>query len=173
MKKILLASFAVASLIALDGCASSSTVKVTEINTISKTQSTNIHSFGAANAQILGPVFSKSDDRCAVNDVIRAATKMYPNVSNVMNIRMEETSVASGNNTTYSCKSSAIAINYKSVSPEEYAEWKISFASNDIANETASFVEKTPADQETAAPIAEPVAEESENQPSKDEFFVR
>lgn len=45
-------SLAIASAIAFEGCATSSSVRVTEINSYSHTQSASIRSNGAANMQI-------------------------------------------------------------------------------------------------------------------------
>jgi len=166
MKKLSTLSLAILSAIALEGCASSTTVRVTEINTYSHTQDVRIRSYGAANMQTLGPVFVKTEDRCSVSDVAKAATVKFKNVSDLVNIRMEETEVKNNSGSTFSCKLSALAVNYRSISAEELLKWKELYNKNTTTPEP---VEEEPAPQEEPE---EPV-EENTTETNNDSFYTR
>ena len=177
MNKISAFSLAILSAIALDGCALSSTsVRVTEIDKYSHPQDVRIRAFSASNMQTLGPVFIKTEDRCSVSDVAKAAVAKYKNVSDIVNIRMEETEVKNAGNSSFSCKYSALAVNYKSINPEEFLKWKDFFAMNDANSEAT--VEESEAQQEVTEeqpPVEENTeqVEENTNQTSNDAYYTR
>lgn len=158
MNKLVTLTLAAASAIAMSGCASSSSIKVTEINSLNHSQSAHLRAKGVANMKTLGPVFVKTEDRCSLADIAKSASAKFKNVSDLVNIRMEETEQVSGSNTTYSCKSSALAVNYQSVTPEEAKQWRAFFAENPTAEEA---VKEVPA--EPAAPTAIPEEQNTEN----------
>lgn len=137
MKKTLLFTLAVAAL-TFSGCAtlSGSSVRVTEVASINHAQSAKVQSYGAANATILGPIFAKTDDKCSLADIARSAKKKFANVSDVINIRMEEESEEKGGKKVYSCKISALAVNYKNISPEEARIWRNLLNEEEATTET-------------------------------------
>jgi len=174
MKKLSTLSLAILSAIALEGCASSTTVRVTEINTYSHTQNARIHTIGATNMQSIGPVFVKTEERCAVSDVAKAAIAKYKNVSDLVNIRMEETETTKGQNKTYSCKYSALAVNYISISPEDYWAWKDLF-SKDTSKTEVVIKPPVPAAPEKAQQSEESTetVEEVSAETSNEAFYTR
>lgn len=177
MNKFLTLSLAVASAIALEGCAmATSSVRVTELNNLTHNQAAELHTLGAAKMQSIGPVFVKTDEPCTVSDIVKAATAKYKNVSDLVNIRMEETSVQNGTSTTYSCKYSALAVNYTSISPEEYKAWKALFADYAAPIEEVSEPVKAPVETQEATqeqPQYTEQAEETSAEPSTDAFYAR
>lgn len=191
MKKILLLAAAVAAVMTFEGCASSSSVRVTELNTIQHNQDGTLRSFGAANMRSIGPVLAKIDAECSVSDLFRVAKQSYPEASDVINIRMEETTIKKGNQTTYSCKYSGLAVIYKSITPQEEAAWKALLAQTAPAeqpkeesgfslfssnNKSANNGSKPAASQAPApAPAPQPAAEPDAEEPStsNEAFSVR
>lgn len=175
MNKLVTLTLAAASAIAMSGCASSSSIKVTEINSLNHEQAAHLRAKGVANMKTLGPVFVKTEDRCSLADIAKSASAKYKNVSDLVNIRMEETEQVSGSNTTYSCKSTALAVNYQIVTPEEAKQWRALFA-----EKSETVIEEAPAE---VAPTAVPENQDYENteaaeQPAETEaatngFYVR
>lgn len=176
MNKLLTLSLAFASIMAFEGCASQSSIRVTEINSYNHAQSAHVRIQGAANMQILGPVFVKTENRCVVSDVVKAATAKYKNVSDLVNIRMEETSNQTSTNTTYSCKYSALAVNYKSVSPEELRAWKALYANDNADSAVVEDVIENPLEEDASAEKNTEYAVEEANAPvgtDNDAFYTR
>lgn len=168
-----------AAALTMSGCASMSNTRVTELNSINHSQSAHFRTYGVANMKTLGPVFVKTEDKCSLADIAKSATAKYKDVSDLVNIRMEETEIVNGSNTTYSCKSSALAVNYKIVSAEEAKMWRTLYA------ESTTAVAEAPAEPAAPAPQPEePQADAVENttapeQPAEetetatDSFYVR
>lgn len=176
MNKFSAFSLAILSAVALEGCASATSVHVTEIDSYNHPQNVRIRAFSAANMQTLGPVFIKTEDRCSVSDVAKAAVAKYKNVSDLVNIRMEETEVRNAGNSSFSCKYSALAVNYKSINPEEFMKWKDFFAMNNANSEQTE--EETEAPQEVPEeqpPVEEPTEQVEENvtQTTNEAFYTR
>ena len=177
MNKFSAFSLAILSAVAIEGCASSTSVRVTEIDQYSHPQDVRIRAFSASNMQTLGPVFIKTEDRCSVSDVAKAAVAKYKNVSDIVNIRMEETEIQNGpNNTSYSCKYSALAVNYKSISPEEFLKWKDFFDQNNTNTEATA--DESDAQQEVSEeqqPVENTTeqVEENNDQAANEAFYTR
>jgi len=176
MNKFSAFSLAILSAIALEGCASSTTVRVTEIDKYSHPQDVRIRAFSASNMQTLGPVFIKTEDRCSVSDIAKAAIAKYNTTSDLVNIRMEETEVKDGVNSSFSCKYSALAVNYKSISPEEFLKWKDFFAMNNVAPDSTVDEPAVPQEvPEEQQPVEEPTEQVEENitQTTNEAFYTR
>lgn len=107
------------------------------------------YGIGMNQVEVLGPVFLKSDGHCSEVELFRYATTVYQGkrVDNIIHVRMEETSETFGQNetaamaaatkknayieasaknresTVYSCKSSALAVTYNAISPDQAENW--------------------------------------------------
>lgn len=82
---------------------------------------TNIVSYGAEHAKIIGPVIWQDQNKCSKISFLQYAVTQDPRVDDMINIVTEEYK----NNTTNSvyCKYSGLAVSYESLSVEEAAEW--------------------------------------------------
>ena len=176
MNKFSAFSLAILSAVAFEGCASSTSVRVTEIDQYSHPQDVRIRAFSASNMQTLGPVFIKTEDRCSVSDIAKAATAKYKNVSDIVNIRMEETEIKNGPNSSFSCKYSALAVNYKSISPEEFLRWKAFFDANNANSESTVeepvAQQEVPQEQQPVENTTEQV-EENNSQAANEAYYTR
>lgn len=112
----LMMTFAVVSVV---GCANPGKVRVTatEVDPIQYTNNSEFLAVGPVQMNPLGPVFYKKDgERCSELDLMMVASKTYSGMSDVINIRMEETSVTETENmkevTKYSCKCYGLAVAY-------------------------------------------------------------
>ena len=176
MNKFSAFSLAILSAVAFEGCASSTSVRVTEIDQYSHPQDVRIRAFTASNMQTLGPVFIKTEDRCSVSDIAKAATAKYKNVSDIVNIRMEETEIQNGANTSYSCKYSALAVNYKSITPEEFQKWRAFFDANSadsVATESEPEVQQEVSEEQQPVENTTEQVEENNNQAANEAFYTR
>ncbi len=83
---------------------------------------TNIVSYGAEHAKIIGPVIWQDQNKCSKISFLQFAVSQNPRIDDMINIVTEEYK----NNTTNSvyCKYSGLAVSYESLSVEEAAEWK-------------------------------------------------
>jgi hypothetical protein len=109
----------------LIGCAQQGKVLVraTEVDTIHYKNEAELVAVGPVQMNPLGPVFYKKDgERCSELDLMIVASKTYPGLSDVINIRMEETSETNSVNmkqvTTYSCKYYGLAVSFSPLKKE-------------------------------------------------------
>ena len=120
MKKMVRFLAMTASAAMLFGCAQVATSKHTiAVKTIEDSSNSRLVAVGPAQMVVLGPVFYIQDSKqCSKLDLLMAASKKYPNMSDVINVEMEETDEQRNMVHNYSCKYYGLAVSYAPLTKE-------------------------------------------------------
>ncbi len=110
---------------------------------------TNIVSYGAEHAKIIGPVIWQDQNKCSKISFLQYAVTQDPRVDDMINIVTEEYK----NNTTNSvyCKYSGLAVSYESLSVEEAAEW------HDVGDSAIFIADKDKEKKQVVEPSKGPI----------------
>lgn len=127
MNKMIRALFVAATASLLAACAQGTSSKtITQIKTIQDSSRSEMVAVGPAQMVVLGPVFYIQDSKqCSKLDLLMAASKKYPNMSDVINVEMEEKHDQNGMVHTYSCKYYGLAVAYTPLTKETIENIKL------------------------------------------------
>lgn len=132
IKAILLAAL---STLMLSGCALIKSNNTQVINPIDPVGGAAFEAYGSEKLEVLGMAATKTDSRCSAVEFFKYLTKVYPDVDDMINVRMEETEITKGSAKSYTCKYSGLAVAYTPLSLSESIAWKNSEKVNEPKSE--------------------------------------